>query len=95
VATGSIESKELLDYLRSPEAAFDVAKGKPVAFRAADQQLLQPLYMVASNPDASWGRLVSERINLGIVVAELSGTDDVVRLDPSGSRKHTGSCNDQ
>jgi ABC-type branched-subunit amino acid transport system substrate-binding protein/ABC-type amino acid transport substrate-binding protein len=95
VAAGSAEPAELLAWLRNPAAAFDLAKGEPVAFRITDQQLLQPLYMVASDPDSSWGRLVSERINLGLVAGEISSESGVVPPGPAGSRDDNGSCNDR
>lgn len=44
VAADSVNSADLAAYLLS--AGFDVQKGTPATFRAADHQLLQPLYLV-------------------------------------------------
>lgn len=95
VAASSSKPSELLAHLHNPGTIFDVAKGAPVSFRSRDQQLLQPLYMIAGNPAASWGRLVSERINLGVLVDELPGMGGVVPPDAPEGRNGTGSCNDQ
>lgn len=50
---GSSEPEDLLRYLADPDSRFDLHKGEPLAFRAGDRQLVQPLYVVRLRPDAA------------------------------------------
>jgi ABC transporter substrate binding protein (PQQ-dependent alcohol dehydrogenase system) len=63
---------ELLAYLTSPKVTFDVQKGSPVRFRPADQQLLQPLYMIKVNPEARWGLSAEQQLSVAQVAGEVT-----------------------
>jgi len=52
VAAGSSDPQALLAHLSAPDSAFDLGKGEPLAFRAGDNGLQQPLYVVRLQPDA-------------------------------------------
>jgi ABC-type branched-subunit amino acid transport system substrate-binding protein len=45
----------LIEYLESPEAVFDLAKGPGISFRPHDHQLSQPLYVIELDPEAPRG----------------------------------------
>jgi len=52
-AAGSSEPQALIEHLSAPDAAFDLGKGEPLAFRPGDHRLQQPLYVVRLQPDAA------------------------------------------
>lgn len=56
--THSADAKAIAAYLRSATAQFDGHKGRPLSFRAWDNQLRQPVYVVA--PSANGRRLIAE-----------------------------------
>lgn len=72
VATQSFDGQVLRDYLAAPGSVFEVGTGNTVAFRASDQQLLQPLYVVRLDPEAEQGNLPSQQFALTSVVRVLS-----------------------
>ncbi|MBO8140624.1 MAG: quinoprotein dehydrogenase-associated putative ABC transporter substrate-binding protein [Firmicutes bacterium] len=74
-ATGALDAESLVAYLEDPATVFDVAKGQPLSFDAADHQLRQPLYVVRVNPDAEWGLNVSSQVGFASLVAEMPGQD--------------------
>lgn len=91
IATGTTEGSELVAYLESPEAAFDVYKGADLSFRPWDHQLSQPLYLVEIDPDAAWGVRVSERVGVARLVAELP-VNDPSDVDQLGDSPETLRC---
>jgi ABC-type branched-subunit amino acid transport system substrate-binding protein len=61
-------------------ATWDVGKGEMVAFRAADGQLLQPLYQVSADPAGRWGRTAAERTSIARVTASLAADTTAVAI---------------
>jgi ABC-type branched-subunit amino acid transport system substrate-binding protein len=96
-ATGTLEGSELVEYLESPEAAFDVQKGSVVSFRPWDHQLRQPLYLVQIDPEAEWGMQLSRKLDFANLVEELpahypSEADAIERLDLFGDGPNESNC---
>jgi ABC transporter substrate binding protein (PQQ-dependent alcohol dehydrogenase system) len=72
LAVGSAKSGAIVDYLESPQAHFEVAKGPGVSFRPWDHQLRQPLCLVRINHDAQWSRTdPSVRVGVAKIAALL------------------------
>lgn len=67
----SLSGADLSEALLSGSVASAGAKGANVAFRAADHELRQPLYVVATNAGAKWGVLLSQRLAAGSLVSTL------------------------
>lgn len=66
-ATGQLGSpEELRAYLSRPGALTDIGK-EDVTFRVADGQMLQELYVIAIDTDASWGKTAAARTSLAHV----------------------------
>ncbi len=47
---GSTKSAALIKYLENPQTVFNIAKGPGTSFRPWNHQMLQPLYLVRTNP---------------------------------------------
>jgi hypothetical protein len=56
--TRSVDGRSIASYLRGPGAQFDGHKGRPLSFRAWDNQLRQPLYIIGNADGAR--RLIAE-----------------------------------
>ena len=91
IAAGTTEGAELVAYLESPEAVFDVYKGTDLSFRPWDHQLSQPLYLVKIDPEAAWGVRVSERVEVARLVAELR-VDDPSGFGQLGNSPERSRC---
>jgi len=68
---------ELRDFLDDPDNMLDVGKSSAVSFRD-DGQMLQELYVITTDPEASWGRSAAARTALATVT-------DVVPQETSAS----------
>lgn len=90
------DAVSLIEFLSDPEATFDLGKGDGVSFRQWDHQLRQPLYMVQTNPDASWGRRASSRRKImeavGIIPDASEGEDQYTLLDHLGMSRERSEC---
>ncbi|MEX2542101.1 MAG: ABC transporter substrate-binding protein [Trueperaceae bacterium] len=93
------ETGQLVDYLESPAAEFNLHKGPGTTFRPHNHQLRQPLYMIELDPDAPWGREVSSRIALADLAGQLPREPDgdayLERLDRLGESGEQDSCDFQ
>lgn len=71
MAVGSTNGEEIVAYLESPEATFDVAKGTDLSFRRWDHQLRQPIYVVKVDQEADW---IPSQLYTRIGIAEYETT---------------------
>ncbi|HZJ10163.1 MAG TPA: hypothetical protein VFD39_10745, partial [Trueperaceae bacterium] len=88
---GSTASADVLGFLNSPEAVFDVWKGIGTTFRPWDGQLRQSVYLVKIDATSQ------EQFTLASLVGELPaiympGTKVVERLDQIGDLAAASSC---
>lgn len=61
-AAGELASSESLRaFLTDPQRELAIGKGPSARFRAEDGQLLQDLYVIEVDPDATWGRTAAAR----------------------------------
>ncbi len=75
-ATGSLEADDIVAYLESPEAVFDVLKGPGTSFRPWDHQLRQPIEVVNIDQELEWVRLeVATRIAIAGTAGQIPDTD--------------------
>lgn len=86
---GSVRAEDLVSYLASPMAVFDVWKGIGTSFRPWDHQLRQSLYLVRVNQQGPSVDDARSKLNMALLVGELPaiympGTDPVERLDQLG-----------
>lgn len=97
-ATGSLEADDIVAYLESPEAVFDVLKGPGISFRSWDHQLRQPIEVVNVDQEVEWVRLeVATRIAIAgsagqIPAADAGGGDITAILDTIGDGPDESTC---
>jgi len=95
-AGAAFDAVALVAFLTDPATEIDLGKGPGTSFRAWDNQLRQPLYLVQVDPDASWGSAVSTRVALARVVGQVPELDDDVDpravLDLLGDDEATSAC---
>ena len=95
-AGAAFDAEALVAFLTDPATEIDLGKGPGTSFRAWDNQLRQPLYLVQVDPDASWGSAVSTRVALASVVGQVpelaDGVDPRAVLDLLGDDETTSAC---
>lgn len=95
-AGAAFDAEALVAFLTDPATEIDLGKGPGTSFRAWDNQLRQPLYLVQVDPDASWGSAVSTRVALASVVGQVpelgDGVDPRPLLDLLGDDETTTGC---
>lgn len=95
-AGAAADAASLVAFLTDPDTELDLGKGPGTSFRAWDNQLRQPLFLVEADPDAPWGSAVSTRVALASVVGQVPDLDDApnprVVLDLLGDDATTSAC---
>lgn len=96
-AIGTLSGPEVVEYLESPEAVFDVFKGPGTSFRPWDHQLRQPLNVVAVDQEIEWVRTeLQTRVGIASYSRELpapdAAADPTTRLDMLGDGPDETSC---
>ena len=88
---GSTSADDVLAYLASPNAVFDVWKGIGTSFRPWDGQMRQSIYLVkvdaTSETPFTFASLVGE-----LPAIYMPGTEVVERLDQIGDLQGAGGC---
>lgn len=87
----SVDPADIVTYMSSPNAVFDLHKLLGVSFRPWDHQLRQPIYLVQVRPDAE------SAFDSGLLVGQLPelylpGTDPLERLDQIGDLAADSTC---
>lgn len=88
---GSADPADIVAYMSSPNAVFDLHKLLGVSFRPWDHQLRQPVYLVQVQPDEG------SAFDLGLLVGQLPelylpGSDPLERLDQIGDLAGRSTC---
>ena len=95
-AGATVDTEALVAFLTDPATEVALGKGPGTSFRAWDNQLRQPLYLVQVDPNASWGSAVSTRMALASVVGQVpeygDGVDPRAMLDVLGDDEATSGC---
>lgn len=94
---GSLDAQQIVSYLESPSAVFDVWKGIGTSFRPWDHQLRQSLFLVRVDQQARGGDTVRDKLAVARLIGELPaiympGTDPVERLDQLGDMRGETAC---
>jgi len=90
----SVDPAEIMSYMRSPNAVFDLHKLLGASFRPWNQQLRQPLYLVNIDPQEE------SKFQMGLLVGQLPslylpGTEPNERLDQIGDLANGSTCDIQ
>lgn len=92
----SIDVTSLRAFLTDPRTELPLGKGPGSSYKAWNNQLRQPMYMVEVNMDAPWGTAVSRRIGLAQLVSEVPASDPIIglstSLDTIGDNADTTEC---
>lgn len=75
VDTRSSEPGAITAYLLEPSTSFDTAKGT-LSFDE-DHQLLQPVYVVAADPESPWGFTLTDKLAVARLVGEIAPLESV------------------